>query len=711
MSFRLRDLKMGLKLTVFYTAIVLFGVAFILAVVAYFTYSLAENSAEKIASETTRHYTEITKEYLNKPFDEIRGIATTLERQINSGEILDRYKTMDVLKDFAARNDYVVGSALCFEPDAFDGKDSEYINADVHDETGRYIPYAAKDSNGNVGFEKLVDYEVEGAGDWYLIPKRTNKETIVEPYIYNVAGNDVLMTSLMVPFKDTSGSFIGVITADIAIDEIDKKMGSITIFDSGFVNVASADGYILSTKNKDLIGKDMKDLLDPGDKYLEKTLSGEAFFMHYESELYEGEYIIDGVSFDIGNTGTKWNVSAQIPVHEINKQADDMVFIIILMGIVIAVVVIIVSFLIARSFSVPINKGVDFARAIAGGNLTADIDFDRNDEIGILARELKNMKKNLTEIISDIKNSAELVASGSREISTSSQQISSGANEQAASTEEISSSMEELVANIQQNSENAKKSDEIARKAAEEAGVGGSAVNQTVQAMNSIAEKIGVIEDIARNTNMLALNAAIEAARAGDAGKGFAVVASEVRKLAENSQKAAAEITDISGSSVEAVENAEKIIMELIPQINQTSELVKDIASASQEQDNGSEQINSAIMQFDGVIQQNVSASEEMSAMAENLSSQADHMINSVSFFKMDNISALDPAYNTDKNSGTAAADRGNSGNNNLKGKRIKTNKAAVLDKELSSAASVRSDFDIKTDTNMNFEDDGFKTF
>ncbi len=268
------------------------------------------------------------------------------------------------------------------------------------------------------------------------------------------------------------------------------------------------------------------------------------------------------------------------------------------------------------------------------------------------------MKRNLIEIISDIKSSAELVANGSREISSSSQQISSGANEQAASTEEISSSMEELVANIQQNSENAKKSDNIARKAAEEAGIGGNAVNQTVQAMHSIAEKIVLIEDIARNTNMLALNAAIEAARAGDAGKGFAVVASEVRKLAENSQKAAAEITDISGSSVQAVENAEKIIMDLIPQINQTSELVNDIASASQEQDNGSEQINSAIMQFDGVIQQNVSASEEMSAMAENLSSQADHMINAVSFFKFDKSLSAVSSYSSDNSSGSSSSGR-----------------------------------------------------
>lgn len=256
-----------------------------------------------------------------------------------------------------------------------------------------------------------------------------------------------------------------------------------------------------------------------------------------------------------------------------------------------------------------------------------------------------------------------------------------------------------------------KKSDNIARKAAEEAGIGGNAVNQTVQAMHSIAEKIVLIEDIARNTNMLALNAAIEAARAGDAGKGFAVVASEVRKLAENSQKAAAEITDISGSSVQAVENAEKIIMDLIPQINQTSELVNDIASASQEQDNGSEQINSAIMQFDGVIQQNVSASEEMSAMAENLSSQADHMINAVSFFKFDKSLSAVSSYSSDNSSGSSSSGRKKSKKNSAPLHGTKKTEPASQNKVLSPAEPVKSVTDKTVDTDMNFEDDGFQAF
>ena len=330
------------------------------------------------------------------------------------------------------------------------------------------------------------------------------------------------------------------------------------------------------------------------------------------------------------------NLIGLIPEKEVFKGVYDQIKFTFFISTSLLVIFGIIGLFFARSLSTPINQSVNFAKSIAKGNLTVVLDYKRKDEIGNLVDELNNMKNNLSGIIQEIKVSSDLVTTGSREISSSAQQISSGANQQASSTEEISSSMEELVSNILQNSENAKKSEEIAAKAAEEAGIGGVAVKQTVEAMSLIAEKISIIEDLARNTNMLALNAAIEAARAGDAGKGFAVVASEVRKLAENSQKAAAEITEITSGSVQFVENAEKIIMELIPQINKTSDFVKDIAAASHEQNNGADQINSSIIQFDNVIQQNVISSEEMSSMAEKLSNQAEKMTRAISFFKLD---------------------------------------------------------------------------
>jgi methyl-accepting chemotaxis protein len=325
---------------------------------------------------------------------------------------------------------------------------------------------------------------------------------------------------------------------------------------------------------------------------------------------------------------------------KLNQEASEIVAlqnVVIWAGIIIGVILgIIIALFITRSLTSKLGgepaEIANIAEQISEGNLT--LEFDNRKEMGIF-KSMKEMTYNLSSILTDINSASNQVGSGSTQISSSSQQISSGASEQASSTEEISSSMEELSANIQQNTENAQKADKIARNVTEEAAVGGESVNDTVLAMRSISEKIAIIEDIARNTNMLALNAAIEAARAGEAGKGFAVVASEVRKLAENSGKAASEITEISKSSVEAAENAGTIINELVPKIQETADLVQEITVASEEQSRGAEQINSALQQLDTVIQQNASSSEELASMSEELNSQAEMMVQSITYFKL----------------------------------------------------------------------------
>ena len=196
--------------------------------------------------------------------------------------------------------------------------------------------------------------------------------------------------------------------------------------------------------------------------------------------------------------------------------------------------------------------------------------------------------------------------------------------------------MEEASASIRQNADNARQTDKIATKAAQDAQETGSSVLKTVQAMKDIAQKISIIEEIARQTDLLALNAAIEAARAGEHGKGFAVVASEVRKLAERSQKAAGEIGQLSGSSVELAEKAGDMLGKLVPDIRKTADLVKEIAAACDEQNVGADQINKAIQELDKVIQQNAAASEEMASASEELASQSVQLQSSIDFFKMD---------------------------------------------------------------------------
>jgi methyl-accepting chemotaxis protein len=213
--------------------------------------------------------------------------------------------------------------------------------------------------------------------------------------------------------------------------------------------------------------------------------------------------------------------------------------------------------------------------------------------------------------------------------------MSQGATEQAASTEEASSSIEEMNATIKQNADNALQTEKIAQKSAADAQESGKAVTDAVLAMKQIAQKINIIEEIARQTNLLALNAAIEAARAGEHGKGFAVVAAEVRKLAERSQTAAAEISDLSGSSMEVAERAGTMLAKLVPDIQKTAELVQEISASSKEQSSGADQINGAIQQLNQVVQQNAGAAEEMSSTAEELSGQADQLQNAVAYFKV----------------------------------------------------------------------------
>lgn len=276
-----------------------------------------------------------------------------------------------------------------------------------------------------------------------------------------------------------------------------------------------------------------------------------------------------------------------------------------------------------------------FAHQVAGGDLMARLDNTYKAEMGSLASAIQTMISKLSEIISEVATGASNVASSSSELSSTSRALSQGAIAQAASVEEISSSMEEMTSNISQSASNALKTDTLARESASGAAAGGKAVAETVLAMKTISEKIGIVEEIARQTNLLALNAAIEAARAGEHGKGFAVVAAEVRKLAERSGLAAAEISTLASSSVKIADEAGKMLLDLVPDISTTAELVQEISAASKEQSIGADQINKAIQQLDNVIQQNAAASEQMAATSDSLSGQAEKLQETIGYFNV----------------------------------------------------------------------------
>jgi aerotaxis receptor len=280
------------------------------------------------------------------------------------------------------------------------------------------------------------------------------------------------------------------------------------------------------------------------------------------------------------------------------------------------------------------------AQAIAAGQLRVEDVALLRDPAGRLGHALNTMSGNLASIVVDIRDAVSRMSSASRQVASTSQSLAQGASQQAASVEQTSATLEQASSSVQGNAENAAQGAQVAHAAARQANAGGSAVATTVADMQAIAERIGIVDEIAYQTNMLALNAAIEAARAGEHGKGFAVVAAEVRKLAERAQVAAREIGELARGSVTQAEAAGGVLREMVPAINRTSTLVEEIKAASEEQAVGISQIHIAMSQLSAATQQNASASEQLAATAEDMNAQAGELQRGVDQFRIVDASA-----------------------------------------------------------------------
>ena len=322
---------------------------------------------------------------------------------------------------------------------------------------------------------------------------------------------------------------------------------------------------------------------------------------------------------------------------KLNSEVERIKIVTFLILIAAVLLSLLISFIISKGILKNVNKGMAFAQEVAKGNLMADVDIKTKDEIGLLLGSFKETVVKIKEVVKQVHIGANNLLNASEEMSNTSQEISQWANEQAASVEEVSSSMEQMGANIQQNSLNAQQTEKIAIYAEEGMQKVKNTSNESLESVKEIANKITIISDIAFQTNILALNAAVEAARAGEHGRGFAVVAAEVRKLAERSKIAADEINSLSTKTVTTTEHASSLINEILPEINRTATPIKEIATASSEQNVGADQIGNAIQQLNQVTQQNASASEEVATSAEELSSQANLLSETIGFFKITN--------------------------------------------------------------------------
>ncbi len=473
-------------------------------------------------------------------------------------------------------------------------------------------------------------------------------------YLYTQT-NDAMWTAKRQQSKELVASAMGVIqhtydqtaagglTQQAAKRQALDAVGKLRYgHDDYFFVIDGGCNMVMHPITPDLNGTSVKGKEDPNGKKLfmemvdvcQKHGSGYVDYMWPRSDSAAPE---PKVSYVQGFKEWDWIVGTGIYVNDVDEvqaQISTMMRVIIIGALLIITLAALLGWALTRAIATPLSELATAAEGIAHGYIDQEIKHRSRDEIGALAEAFRVLVANLREVVGRVRGATDLVASGSCAVSASAQQLSEGATEQAASIEEISSSMEEMNATVQQNADNALQTKSIAVKAADDAREGGQAVRGTVTAMEQIAEKTGVIEEIARQTNMLALNAAIEAARAGDHGRGFAVVAAEVRKLAERSATAAREIGGMSADSLAVAGTAGSMLGEIVPGVQQTAELVAEINEASNEQTRGVGQITCAIQELDGVIQQNAAAAEEMAGTSEELSAQADHLREAVAFFK-----------------------------------------------------------------------------
>jgi len=592
----------------------------------------AQEDSKVIVDRYTESYAQNIEGLINEAMSITRTLAYTLIEHKDTSLLELHPKNMSILSNVLDKNPNFL--QVWFDWDI------QVIDPNYKTKYGRVGSAVYRDKNGeyvlNRHLKDTSDVELDND---YFIARKNRIEAVGEPYFDQITKDldGVLMVSPTVPIV-VNNEFLGWAGIDLDMGSIQSIVETIKPYKQSLAYLLSPGNAIIAHTDESLhevsLLKINEDHATEYSAALSKIKQNQAYSFIYKNAKKEAIYV-SMLPLKIGRDNEIWTLGTETPINAVTAKSIEMFKATMIIGFVGIALLGVVIYFILKSVTKRLTWAVDLSQKISEGDLTSRIEIKGKNEIGVLANSLNKMTIQLKNIINGLTSSSKSISLASMGITEVSSKIAKSSSSQAASVEEVMASIEEMTSNILSNSDNAKATEKIAEKALHGVQSGSNSANNTAESINKIAEKISIIHEISSQTNILALNAAVEAARAGDNGKGFAVVAAEVKKLAEKAQVAATEINELSEEGVQISDTAEKELSQLLPDIEKTTQLIKEIANANQEQSHGATEIQNVIQELNDIAQRNASVADDLNSKAQNLTNESKQLQELIKIFKV----------------------------------------------------------------------------
>ena len=600
--------------------------------ILYFSINVKNNttaSSKEIVDNETKHYASLIQNVFKNAFSTADAFSDAFIENIKLKEETRDTLNKKILLNILKRNKDFLSVALHYELNALDNN--------YNRKNGRVRNVAFKLKNEFYFSQNIADTTDKELTGPYYNARRIQKNMMWNPYYDThtpeLAG--ILMVTVTTSLV-RDGKYLGQTGIDLTLEKIQQMVQKINPFKSSVAYLVAPNNKIIAHTDTSVFYKNLLEVNTTYKKEFELALNKIKQNKAHQINIKRAnkEMYVSFTPIVVGEDGRHWALVTETHVDVLTEKSDKLFLVTIIAGIIGLIVLTIVIYFLIDNITKRLLVAINFAQKVSDGDLSSRIDVTTKDEIGQLAKSMNNMAMKLKKMVVRINSSSEKMNMASTHISEFSSDLSNGASEQASSVEEVMASIEEMGANIHSNTENAKATEKISNQTLAGIKNGSKSTNKTLEAINEITEKITIINEISRQTNILSLNAAVEAARAGQYGKGFGVVANEVKKLAERSQEAANYINELSEKGVNISSLAEKELSNLVPEVEKTAQLISEISNASSEQSNGVDQIQEAVQALNNIAQKNASFSEKLDENAKNLEKEAKHLKTIIEFFK-----------------------------------------------------------------------------